>query len=91
MDNDDNNDDDNNNDHGYTISSLCEPDGSGELKTKIFSITQSPMILKRGMQHRGFKTVHKVGRYRQLIELMKLYEYSRSGRFLTLAKGYLHV
>ena len=24
--------------HGYTISSLCEPDGSGELKTLFFTI-----------------------------------------------------
>ena len=39
--------------HGYTISSPCEPEGSGELKSlKIFSYrTNSPMIMKLGMEH----------------------------------------
>ena len=33
----------------------------------------------------------KIGRCRQLIELMKVYEYSRSRSFLDLAQGYLHM
>ena len=33
----------------------------------------------------------KVGRYRQLIELMKICEYSRSRSLLDLAQGYLHM
>ena len=34
----------------------------------------------------------KVGRYRQLIGLLKLYEYTKGqGHFLTLAQGNLHM
>ena len=33
----------------------------------------------------------KIGRSRQLIEFMKVCEYSRSGHFLTLAQGHLHL
>ena len=33
----------------------------------------------------------KVGRCRQLTDFMKLYEHSRSGSFLTLAQGHLHM
>ena len=33
----------------------------------------------------------KVGGCRQLLEKMKVYRYSRSGYFLTLAQGHLHV
>ena len=33
----------------------------------------------------------KVGRCRQLVDLMKRCEYSRSGNLLTLAHGHLHI
>ena len=33
----------------------------------------------------------KVGRYRQLIDLMKCCEYSRSMSFFTLTKGHSHI
>ena len=33
--------------HGYTISSPCEPDGSGELKTHFFAIKTN---IRNGMQ-----------------------------------------
>ena len=31
-----------------------------------------------------------IGRYRQLIDIMKVYEYEGQGHFLTLAQGRVH-
>ena len=104
---------------GYTISSPCEPDGSGELKKSSLNrwtdfnetwylasimvcinhdlvltltyFTARSVLVMWSFQWGNVKTLDlgsfgacdlNVGRYRQLIEFMKLCEYSRARSFL---------